>query len=505
MKIKNIFSFLLAALITQSCSDILEESPRSVLNPVGFYTEEAGLKAGVYAAYSNLREIYGEEEHPFRLTILGTDLFTHGKAEVGLPFDYYNPDLNSFAGEVDYLWSRSYRNINLTNTIIASAPNVQMNEELKQRLVSEAKFIRALSYFWLVQQFGDIPLNLQPTIGLKTTAERAPKADVYQAIIEDLIFAEANLEANYPQWGRIRKGAAQHLLSKVYLVLQDWPKAAEYAKKVIQDAETYQLVEDYPQIFHHENQINKEIIFSVQYENDIANSGARGNRTHLFFTNSYSDIPGMKRVLQWGRPWTRYAPTSYLMNLYEPQKDERTDIWRTFEVYYYNDESTLPEGKQLGEPLDPVWKDRIEFHPSLLKYWDPTRPQVNEVRGNKDFIVYRLGETYLIAAEALMMDGKPDEAVTYFNVIRNRAARPGVDFTIEASDLDIDLILDERARELAGEMHRWFDLIRTGKALEQIKAYSPNGADIEARHLLRPIPQNEIDRLTVTLEQNPGY
>ncbi len=119
--------------------------------------------------------------------------------------------------------------------------------------------------------------------------------------------------------------------------------------------------------------------------------------------------------------------------------------------------------------------------------------------------MYRLGETYLIAAEALMMDGKPDEAVTYFNVIRNRAARPGVDFTIEASDLDIDLILDERARELAGEMHRWFDLIRTGKALEQIKAYSPNGADIEARHLLRPIPQNEIDRLTVTLEQNPGY
>jgi hypothetical protein len=193
------------------------------------------------------------------------------------------------------------------------------------------------------------------------------------------------------------------------------------------------------------------------------------------------------------------------MSLYNDEKDARKDIWRTFEVYYYNDEATLPEGKNLGDPVDPVWENAIEFHPSLLKYWDPTRPQVNETRGNKDFIVFRLGETYLIAAEALMMAGKTSEALDYFNAIRNRAARSGVDFTVTGEELNLDMILDERARELAGEMHRWFDLIRTGKALEHIRAYSANGQGIQEHHLLRPIPQNEIDRLEVPIEQNPGY
>src|SRR5690554_35038 len=488
-----------------ACSEgFLEESPRSILNPVGFYSEEAGLRAGVNAAYANLRPLYGEREEPFRMVIFGTDLFTHGKAQRDLSFNNYDVDLNPFAGEVSFLWSTCYKIVNLTNTIIASAPGVQMNETQKERIVGEARFIRALAYYWLVQQFGDVPLKLEPTIGLIMETTRAPEREVYQAIVEDLIYAVDHLEPSYPEWGSVRKGAAQHLLSKVYLVLEDWQNAADLAIAVINDP-NYALEEDFSSIFHHENQINSEIIFSVQYENDFTNSGATGNRTHLMFTNSYSDIPGMERVLQWGRPWTRYAPTAYLMSLYDDEKDERTDIWRTFDDFYYNNPSTLPEGKNIGDPIDESWRNTIEFHPALIKYWDPTRPSVNDERGTKDFIVFRLAESYLIAAEALMMQGSTTEAVTYFNAIRQRAAREGIDFTIGESELDIDVILDERARELAGEMHRWFDLKRTGKALERIRAYSQQGQNIQPHHLLRPLPQNEIDLLSIPIEQNPNY
>lgn len=504
MKAKIYIMFIIL-FASQACNkDFLEENPRSVLNPVNFYKTEDELNAGVYAAYASLRPIYGESEIPFRLTILGTDMFSTGKGQLGLPFNLYDPDLNSFSGEVDYIWSNFYKTINLTNTIVESAAAVQMDDLRKTQIVSEAKFIRALSYFWLVQQFGDIPLKLDPTTGIITEASRDPKSEVYKVIVEDLKYAETNLAATYPQWGRIRKGAAQHLLSKVYLVMQEWENAADMAKKVIADQTNYQLVPNFSDIFHHTNQVNKEIIFSVQYENDVVNAGA-GNQTHVFFQNSYSDIPGMERVLQWGRPFSRFAPTPYLISLFDDEKDERTDIWRTFDDYYYNYAATLPAGKVLGDPVDESWRNTIEFHWTLLKYWDPTRPNVNEIRGNKDFIVFRLGETYLIAAEALLMAGKTGEAITYFNEIRNRAARPGVDLSIPAAEVNIDVILDERARELAGEMHRWFDLARTGKTLERVKTYSASGQNIQSHHVLRPIPQNQIDRLTVPFSQNLGY
>jgi hypothetical protein len=488
-----------------ACSEgFLEENPRSVLNPLGFYSEEAGLRAGLNAAYANLRPLYGESEEAFRLTIFGTDLFTHGKFEGALSFNNYDVDLNPFAGEVSFLWSTCYKIINLTNTIIASAPEVEMDGSQRERLIGEARFIRALSYYWLVQQFGDVPLKLEPTIGMVMETTRTPEEEVYRLIVEDLSYSVEHLETSYPEWGSVRKGAAQHLLSKVYLILEDWQNAADLAMAVINDP-NYALEEDFSGIFHHENQINPEIIFSVQYENDFINSGSFGNRTHLFFTNSYSDIPGMERVLQWGRPWTRFAPTAYLMGLYEEEKDERTDIWRTFDDFYYNNPATLPEGKNVGDPVDESWRNTIEFHPALIKYWDPTRPSVNDPRGNKDFIVFRLAETYLIVAEALMMQGRSSEAVIYFNTVRQRAARPGMDLSITEGELDIDMILDERGRELAGEMHRWFDLKRTGKALERIKAHSQKGQNIQPHHLLRPLPQNELDLLTTPIEQNPNY
>jgi len=503
MKIRLIIS-LIAVLFNLSCNkDFLEEKPRSVLTPTGFYTEEAGLEAGLNSTYAALRPIYGENEAPFRLTLLGTDLFTFGKAEVGLPFDYYDVDLNSFSEEVAFIWENSYKIVNSANVVIASAPQVEMDDEKRKKIISEAKVLRALSYYWLAQQFGDVPLRLEPTQGIDVNVTRAAESEVYAAIIKDLNYSIEHLDRQSSEWGRVTKVAAQHLLSKIYLLTENWDEAAILAKEVINKSD-HRLLENFNSIFDSENQINDEIIFSVQYEADFINSG-EGNKTHLYFTNSYSDIPGMKRVLEWGRPWTRYAPTPYLMNLYNDQKDKRIDIWRTFDDFYYNDESSLPDGKNLGDPIDSIWRNTIEFHPALIKYWDPSRISANDTRGNKDFIVFRLGEAYLIAAEALLMANKSSEALIYFNTLRQRAARTGVNFNITESELDLDMILDERARELSGEMHRWFDLKRMNKSLERIKAHSAHGQNIQEFHLLRPLPQNDIDLLETPIEQNPGY
>lgn len=136
---------------------------------------------------------------------------------------------------------------------------------------------------------------------------------------------------------------------------------------------------------------------------------------------------------------------------------------------------------------------------------------MNSSHGTHDIPIIRLGEMYLIAAEALMMDGKPDQGLIYFNELRRRAAYPGreIDMEITLSELTIDAILEERALELAGEYQRWPDLKRTGKLEEYVKLYNPDGApNIQMpRDLLRPIPQNMIDRISNKdeFEQNPGY
>ncbi len=146
--------------------------------------------------------------------------------------------------------------------------------------------------------------------------------------------------------------------------------------------------------------------------------------------------------------------------------------------------------------------------PSLNKFHDPFRSSINETRGSRDFFVARLAETYLIAAEALMRDGRPAEGLPYINAVRRRAAISGHETEMELTvdQLTLDAILDERARELAGEITRWFDLVRTHSLLSRVKLYNPDAKNnIKPFHVLRPIPQIQIDRTSIPYLQNPGY
>ena len=146
--------------------------------------------------------------------------------------------------------------------------------------------------------------------------------------------------------------------------------------------------------------------------------------------------------------------------------------------------------------------------PSLNKWIDNTRPNRQHTQGQRDFILMRLADAYLIRAEANLKQGNTAQAAEDLNIVRKRGAWDGEEASMEitAADVDIDFILDERARELVGEGHRWFDLVRTKKLVERVKAHNLDATNnIQSYHVLRPIPLDQIDRTEGGYPQNTGY
>jgi hypothetical protein len=539
----------------------LDEEVISGLTPDS-YGSRAVFEQLVNATYEPLRSFYAQERG-FTVTEFGTDIFTKG-ADGGHKFiNDYTTQLNPDAQFFRETWVDFYRAINTANAAIGQAPRVEMDSALKARRVAEARFLRALYYFDLVQMYGPVTLTLQETTAPTTTATRAPVDSVYDAIISDLQDAEAALPDVANEYGRATKGAAQHLLAKVYLTrirdasslaaddaaksaAGDFANAADYALRVTSSGR-YRLLDRFADVFHFQNERNQEIIWAVQFTGDPLTTG-NGNRGHLYFLMEYDVMPGMLRDVANGRPFKRFRPTWYLLGLYDRTKDARYDAQFT-RVWYANNAATIPRDAQgvpkfgLGDtavyvsttdadsvlartrpyrvftPVESVYvNDTLRVprslpyadnaFPSLNKFHDAFRLAVNEERGSRDFFIARLAETHLIAAEALLRDGRAAEALPHINAVRRRAAIPGQETAMELTlgELTLDEILNERARELAGEMQRWFDLVRTHTLVARVQLYNPDAQNnIKPFHVLRPIPQIQIDRTSNPYPQNPGY
>jgi len=477
-----------------ACVD-LNEDVVTGLTP-GSYGTQAVFEQLVNASYQPLRSFYAQERG-FTVTEFGTDIFTKGADGSFKYVNDYTTQLNPDAQFFRDTWVDFYRAINTANTAISQAAIVQMDSALKAKRVGEARFLRALYYFDLVQMFGPITLSLQPTTAPNTEATRTPVDSVYEAIISDLQYAEANLPAVQKDYGRATKGAAQHLLAKVYLTrirdadstadeiakrqAGDFANAADYALRVINSGQ-YTLLPRFKDVFDFANERNQEIIWSIQFTTDPLTTGT-GNRGHLYFLMEYDVLPGMLRDVANGRPFKRFRPTWYLLNLYDRSKDARYDAQFT-RAWYANNAATIPKDAQgvpkfrLGDTavyvsttdadtvlgrtrpyrvFTPGASKAIPYadnaFPSLNKFHDPFRSAVNEERGSRDFFVARLAETYLIAAEAMMRDGRPAEGLPYINAVRRRAAIPGHETEMELTvgQLTLDEILNERGRALAGE------------------------------------------------------
>ncbi|MBO0359167.1 RagB/SusD family nutrient uptake outer membrane protein [Hymenobacter sp. BT186] len=567
-------------LSVSSCQkDILEEEPQSVLTP-SFLKTQQGVEAGTTGVYSGLRQIYGNDA-AFFTTEAGTDQWTTGiSASSGLS-DYNNNDLTPVNdGSHSFIWTVCYTQINNANGVLQFGPEAQGIAPARlEQLIAQVKLLRAQYYFVLVQDFGDVPLMLSFVDAPTKTIVRAPLADVYTQIIKDLTESLAVIADRPAQPGRVTRATALHLLSKVYLTratssakqANDYTLAAQYAKELIDNQTRYGLglEADPATVFAEGNENGKEVIFNAQFSSDATFNRIDGftfggeNIAGFQFRSRYDLLPNMARDINNGRPFARHVPTYYLENSYILRDaagnalesegtlrttDTRYNKWFTT-VYRVNspgansgstravagDTAVWYPGRQLSAQKlaqiaarQPIGYRVIqpnqyttEFFPTLNKFDSRNRTSVNGF-STRPNIIYRLAETYLVAAEANFYLGNLTQARDYINVVRRRAAAAGrtTQMEITTSQVTLDFILDERMRELCGEFTRWYDLKRTGQLLTRIRntnitpavrnqgggVYGSNAAvNIRDFHVLRPIPQTEIDRTSGLITQNPGY
>ena len=332
-------------------------------------------------------------------------------------------------------------------------------------------------------------------------------------------------------------------MARMYLTRGMNAEANAMARAVINGGFGYVLQPKYADLWAMSNNQNKEIVYAVNYSanltlNDLASSTnplghSRGsNNGHLHFLMKYDDQPGMVRDIQYGRPFNRYMPTRALLDLYT-SADSRYE--GSFMEVWFANSTSRPAGMNLGDTavytprsvftagpriykvydrntvynVNGTVKDNLHY-PTLTKFMDPSRSSANEAQSAKDAFVIRFAELYMIAAEAQFKLGRSDSAAYYLNFIRARAAKTGqtAAMQITPAQVTLDFILDERAREFAGEQLRWFDLKRTGKLIDRVKALNPDVApNIQPFHTVRPIPRSQLDAITNRAEftQNPGY
>jgi hypothetical protein len=564
-------SVIFLAISVFGCDDYLmeKEIPRIT---VDFYKTQQGVDAAATAAYGYLRfGITGEFSNI--LNELGNDLTTGATGAVGYPCNIYNSQLSSSLSNFRSLWENHYKGINTTNLVLQEVSGGPMSENDKKMAIAEMSFLRAYFYFDLVQQFGAIPLVTEASYDVRTDFKRSPVSEVYKLIISDLRYAVENLREStstaQKNVGKATRYSAAHLLSKAYLtrcsavtdqrgqLTTDPDSALYYADMVIKNT-NYKLQVNFADLWRFDNQANSEVVFAVQFTQDIVYNGS-GNLSHLYYGSWYEDITGLQRDIENGRPYRFHMGTPRTMyDLYDRKNDSR--YYKTFKwVYYCNKANNkvaigdtalyysinpAPAGETyqytyIAWDRD-VFNNNNQHYPSILKFIDPGRPSMNETKGSRDWVRMRLGETYLLAAEAAGRKGDFEKAAEYINVVRQRAAwhdgeakmsqywkEEGGEYgntkstyeqiKVAANDLRtnfVDFILDERGRELLGEYMRWEDLVRCEKLYEYIhdRKYNPNAdaqANIQPYHKLRPIPQTHIDRLIpqgkIEEEQNPGY
>ena len=527
--------------LTLSCKKVLEEKNPSGITAENVFTTPAGFETLVNAAYSYQRWWYGKEEG-ISLSEMGTDLWMSGAGDVTTDLTQYI-NLQATNTAIITEWQQLYAAINLCNAGINKIGGAGLSATVRPVREAELKFLRAFYYWHITETWGGVHFSLNETQDAITTAKKTPVETFNKQIIDDLLFAVANLPATTSDYGRVTKPAAQAFLARMYLTQNKNTEAKDMALSVINGGYGFTLLPAYADLWKMTNLKNKEVIYAVNYSvnlslNDLLDpilnplGHSRGsNNMHMLYAMKYDDQAGMLRDIANGRPFNRYMPTRFLLDLYT-DNDSRYD--GSFQTVWFANSSTRPVGMKIGDtaifatkkvfaPTGKLYKtfdrnavyntngsvkDQLHYV-SLNKFADPTRTSINEAQSARDVFVIRFSEMYLIAAEAEFNLGNTGAAATYLNVVRTRAAKTGkvADMQVTADQVTLDFILDERAREFAGEQIRWFDLKRSGKLLERVKAYNPNAAGIQDFNLVRPIPRSQIDAVSNSAEfkQNPGY
>jgi hypothetical protein len=480
MKIYKILPVI--AILFAGCESKLDLSPVTNLTNATYYKTAEDAKAALGACYA------ATSNPDPNLDITTTDdaiPFLTGAADRPLLWRYDITPSNSLITA----YSGAYSGINRSNIVIGRLPGITMDEDLKKRYVAEAKFLRALHYFTLVQYYGEVPIVTTETASLEgLEIARSPVEEVYNLIEADLKEAESVLPKTYPasESGRATQGAAKGILARVYLYRAGaaktslfWATAAAKAKEVM-DLGIYDLYAEFADAFALTARGGKENIFEVQYLTDVRGHGlGRG-----FGVRSAQIYPGGGSGIA--------RPTAGLYDSYTAA-DKRKPVTFITSFVYNNVTTTL-------SITDPDFTKAISFQ----KLWDKTA-KTNGGEGTSRPVL-RYADVLLMYAEALneSNNGPTTEAYAALNKVRNRAGLTTLSgLTYQTFKEAVWL---ERRLELTFENSRRFDLVRTGRLVEAVKAENSfnRNALIQPFHVLLPIPQNDMD-VNPKLVQNPGY
>jgi starch-binding outer membrane protein, SusD/RagB family len=381
-----------------------------------------------------------------------------------------NLTYTSTDGSIASMWQHWYKSIGRATQAIAYTESYGLTDvTYKNRLIGEAKFLRALNYFYLVRGWGGVPIQENDI----TT--RASLSDVYAYIENDLLSAIQTLPLksaySSADLGRATKGAAQALLSKVYLYQEKWQKAYNYADSVITSGE-YGLETDYSVLWRASSENGTESIFEFQARGEAVAHGVQ----------QYSQTQGARGTTGWG--WGFNVPSSDLLADFNDSGDS---IRRNATIIFRN--STLYDGRIVGATENPMYN---------LKAYSSANAGAEDTDKNIRYL--RLGEIYLIRAEAANELGNTSQALSDLNKIRERVNLADVTTTNQTTLRTA--IWHERRLELAFEHDRWFDLIRTGQAASVMQTHGKSF--VVGKHELFPIPNAQLIQ-TPNMEQNPNW
>ncbi|WP_345947968.1 RagB/SusD family nutrient uptake outer membrane protein [Mucilaginibacter sp. PAMB04274] len=541
MKRTSIIIGVLVAVIlgAASCKKaFLDEKPYSNYIP-STVTDSLGFEAsliGLYQYQTGTLTWSADQGWP-SVWQVGTDVANATAQQQGIEVPYYTySQLTATDRAASITWSRYYALINNANIIIDGLQSATGMGAVGKRLVeAEAKFFRGYAYNTLATLYGRLPIILHTITSPKLDFTRAPLEEVNNQITSDLAFAAANLpdlnagnsrtNAAGKPVGRANKYMAMQVLAEAYLRMGKNDLAEQQAQAVINSGK-FSLIRSrygvraggagdyYSDMFVYGNQRrsqgNTEAIWVLEQENPslVPGGNVDNAQQRRVFGAAYYAIPGMLPADSLGgRSVGRLRLSNWVLYRLYKGNDIRNSQYSIKRRYYYNDPAPA-YASLYGKPVPFTGADTLfRIAPSTLK-WGAFDP--NDTFGYamiKDFIMMRLGETYLLLAEAQFKQGKIGDAVNSINVLRTRANAPQA----TATEMSLDLILDERARELIAEENRRMTLMRTGTLVTRSLNLNSNDPQkpttgLTNTHLLLPIPLTDIQvNKDARLEQNPGY
>ena len=444
---KKIQYILLTAisLSTVSCSDFLDQKPDNYISDAAVIQTLSSAKAALNGAYHDLASssYYGGQYFDAGVNLAADNVTWTGSLNY-----YYDFDTHQYSAEnqlLSYAWYAIYATVNQTNQVIDKVTVLNDGSESeRRRIIAEATVIRSLAFFDLARTWGNIPVVKQATSsptqfdGVKQTKAK----DVYQLVVDDVLAIYNDLSESSDRV-HVTRSAADAFLARVYLYLEQWDKAEQYASKVI-DNGNYALGTIQDLI---DNKETAESIWELAYSSSFTNQ-----------QSTYWRSPDQGGRHEWG-------PSKELVQLLADPT-----VGGDRKAFYQDFSSAQVPDYFVG----------TLYHRSTL---------------DDDVIIFRLAEQYLIRAEARANQQNVSGALSDLNIIRRRANISEIVDVASTQEL-LNLIADERRVELALEPHRWFDLIRTGKAESVL--------GIKTYQTIFPIPYNDI-QADKDLVQNYNY